>query len=328
MIPLADGKPHPTGYWPEEVLRPYERFIEAGVEVVIATPHGRSAQPDPWGLEPKFAYPDEAEDFMGSVIRSFADDADNIRITLHHLTELNLIASKRIFSALTAAGLEYATARGLIEAAAKVAWREDRDLLDVLEEDAQVNGVLTRDQLDTLAAEVQADSAAEARKVAEALDSIDGLRHPVDLDTLSDEQIRGFDAVFFPGGHGPMVDLYENPHVARVLDILHAKQAVIAALCHGPAALLAAGNGPDGVWLFDGYKMTAFTDEEEEDTPYGQLGARWYLETELKNRGAVFDDADAPWTSHVIVDRNLITAQNPASSDAAADAILKRLEVL
>ena len=82
-----------------------------------------------------------------------------------------------------------------------------------------------------------------------------------------------------------------------------------------------------GIWLFDGYKMTAFTNEEEDQTQAGMVGMPWYLEDALKNRGAVFDDGDAAWVSHVVVDRNLITAQNPGSSQAAADAVLKRLEV-
>ena len=60
-------------------------------------------------------------------------------------------------------------------------------------------------------------------------------------------------------------------------------------------------------WLFDGYKVAGFTDEEEDQTPYGKLGISWYLENELKNYGAVFDDGDAAWVSYVVVDRNVVT---------------------
>ena len=105
------------------------------------------------------------------------------------------------------------------------------------------------------------------------------------------------------------------------------QEKTVAALCHGPAALLSAGEGPEGYWLFDGYKLTSFTNEEEDQTPYGKLGMPWYLESALKNRGAVFDDADAEWVSHVVVDRNLVTGQNPESSEATAEAILKKLKV-
>jgi putative intracellular protease/amidase len=57
----------------------------------------------------------------------------------------------------------------------------------------------------------------------------------------------------------------------------------------------------------------------------GKIGLPWSLEAALKNRGAIFDDGDAAWVSHVVIDRNLITAQNPGSTDAAAYAVLKRL---
>jgi putative intracellular protease/amidase len=144
---------------------------------------------------------------------------------------------------------------------------------------------------------------------------------------MSDEQILSFDAVFFPGGYGAMVDLASNADVGRVLRLLHLREKTVAAVCHGPAAFLSAGSGPEGAWLFDGYKLVGITDEEEDQTPYGKLGMSWYLESELKNYGAVFDDGNASWVSHVVVDRNLVTGQNPDSSEATAEAILKKLGV-
>jgi putative intracellular protease/amidase len=144
---------------------------------------------------------------------------------------------------------------------------------------------------------------------------------------MSDEEILSFDAVFFPGGHGAMVDLPSNVHVGRAVRLLHLREKTVATVCHGPAAFLSAGSGPDGAWLFDGYKLVSVTDEEEKQIPYGKLGMSWYLESELKNYGAVFDDGDAAWVSHVVVDRNLVTAQNPDSSEAMAEAILKKLRV-
>ena len=81
------------------------------------------------------------------------------------------------------------------------------------------------------------------------------------------------------------------------------------------------------MWLFDGYRMTAFANEEEHQTRVGKLGMPWSLEAALKNRGAVFDHAPAAWTSHVVIDRSLVTGQNPASAVAVADAMLKRVGV-
>ena len=74
--------------------------------------------------------------------------------------------------------------------------------------------------------------------------------------------------------------------------------------------------------------MTSFTDEEEDQTEAGRLGMAWLLDTALKNAGAVFDDGPSAWTSHVVVDRNLITGQNPGSSEATADAVINLVGIL
>jgi steroid delta-isomerase-like uncharacterized protein len=122
-----------------------------------------------------------------------------------------------------------------------------------------------------------------------------------------------------------MVDLSDNPDAGRLLAALYRKGALIAALCHGPAVLLSAPERADGLWLFDGYRMTSFTDEEESRTRPGRLGMAWLLDTALKNAGAVFDDGPSAWASHVVVDRNLITGQNAGSTEATADAVIKKL---
>ncbi|MGH2667698.1 MAG: DJ-1/PfpI family protein [bacterium] len=326
-LTLAEGTPHPTGYWAEEVEKPYLRFVEQGVDVVVATPDGQAPQPDPYGLEPIFHYPDDDEDFAGSVFRSFAPDVDDIRLTLHQLTELNLMAARRVFQALRDAGLSAAEARGVVESCARRAWAQDRDFIEVLAEEPVVAGNVPIERLEQAAADLRADSEVESRRVATTLASIEALQRPKKLSDISDDEALTFDAIFFPGGHGPMVDLHENPDVDRLVRLLHERDRTVAALCHGPAALLSVGEGHEG-WLFDGYKMTAFTDEEEDQTRAAKHGMLWYLESALKNAGAVFDDAPAAWVSHVIVDRNVITGQNPNSSEATADVVLKRLGVL
>jgi putative intracellular protease/amidase len=71
--------------------------------------------------------------------------------------------------------------------------------------------------------------------------------------------------------------------------------------------------------------MTCFTDDEELQTELGRLGPAWLLDTALRNAGAVFDDGPSPWASHVVVDRNLITGQNPGSTEATARAFVQML---
>lgn len=326
-IDLVSDKEHPTGYFADEVLKPYDKFMAAGVEVKFATVDGAPPQADPYGLKPFFHYPDEDKDFLSQVTRSFAPDLDDIRITLHHLTELDLMAARKVFRALVDSGLDRDTAWSLITRSARTSWFNDRNFIEILSGDPEVTSKLSPERLRRIADESREESVALARHRAERLDAIETLQHPLNLHAMSDEEILSFDAVYFPGGHGPLVDLSSNPDVGRVLHLFHSREKTIAAVCHGPAALLSAGTGPEGIWLFDGYKIVAFTEEEEDQTPYGKLGLHWYLENALKSRGAVFDDGDAAWVSYVVVDRNLITGQNPDSSEAIAEAIMKRLGV-
>ncbi len=324
-IKLTNGHDHETGYWAEEALKPYERFIAAGVDVLVVTPDGREPHADSYGLQPIFHYPDADEDYLLSVIRSFMPDADDIRVTLQHLTTLDLIAARRVFEALKAADMAPEPARLAIQTAARRAWAENRNFVEVLAADTAVTRHVDAGKLRALSDTVQRDAREASAKMKQQLASMPSFQKPRSLKEMSDDDILSCDAIFIPGGHGPMVDMHRNPDVARALRLLHEKNRPVAALCHGPAALLSAGTRADGLWMFDGYKMTAFNNEEEDQTQAGRLGMPWYLETGLKNAGAVFDDSPMPWVSHVVVDRNLITAQNPMSADAMADAVLKRL---
>ena len=325
-IRLADGEDHPTGYRAEEVREPYETFVAAGVDVLIATPDGNVPQPDPWGLEPFFHYPQVDEDFMFSVLRRFAYHSDRVRVTFTHFSELNLVAARRVYLALLSSGMQPVEARTAVESAAQRAWRRNIDFIEVLAERDQVTSRLPVDRIREMRDQVWRASQENARRAVETLSGIRGLRHPRSLCELTDEEILSCDGVFIPGGHGALVDLPDNADIGRVLWLMHGAGKIVGALCHGPAALLSAPE-VDGAWMFDGYKITAFTDEEEDQTKAGKIGIPWSLEAALKNRGAIFDDGDAAWVSHVVIDRNLITAQNEGSSEAAACAVLKLLAV-
>jgi len=322
---LADGTPHPTGYFAEEALKPYERFADAGFDVTVITPDGEPPYADPYGLSWFFHYPDEDKDYLASVVRTFAHDVDDIRLTLHQNTELGLAAARRVAALLQAGGPDRTAtqAHQIVSAAAKIAWRQDRPFADVLAEDDSSG--LTREQIQHEVDEQRADSQRLSDERYRTLLQIPGFQQPAALSSLTDEQLAEFDAVFAPGGHGPMVDLAGNADVGRLLAALHRRRAPIAALCHGPALLLSAPENASGQWLFDGYRMTSFTDEEEDQTEAGLLGMAWNLDTALMNAGAVFDDGPAAWISHVVVDRNLITGQNPGSTEATADAVIKKL---
>lgn len=133
-----------------------------------------------------------------------------------------------------------------------------------------------------------------------------------------------FDAVFIPGGHGPMVDLVNDQKLQRLLAAFDRDGKMVAAVCHGPAALLNVRNAA-GEPLVKRRKVTGFTNVEERLVMLHSV-VPFLLEDALKERGANFESALLPFFSHVVRDENLITGQNPASSTKVAEELLAALE--
>ncbi|MEV7658168.1 type 1 glutamine amidotransferase domain-containing protein [Streptomyces anulatus] len=215
---LADGTEHPTGFWAEEAVAPYEAFKAAGHEIVVATPGGVVPTVDRGSLAP------------------------------------------------------------------------------------EVNG-----------------GQEGADRVAAALESMTEIKNPLGLE---DVNLDDYDAVFYPGGHGPMEDLAVNATSGKLLiDTLDSGKP-LAVVCHGPAALLAATQA-DGANAFAGYRVAAFTNAEETQAGLADK-AKWLLETRLVEAG-VDVRVGEPWAPHVVIDRNLVTGQNPSSSAPLAAEVLKKL---
>jgi putative intracellular protease/amidase len=165
-------------------------------------------------------------------------------------------------------------------------------------------------------------SEATVAELRDYLDSIaDRLEHPL---AIAGVDAAAYDAIFIPGGHGPMADLATDPDLGRLLVDADDREQIIAPLCHGPAALLSATR-PDGSFQFAGRRLTTFTNEEELAGGTGEK-TPWFVETRLRELGAAIDAGPA-WSSTVVVDRNLISGQNPQSSAAAADQVLAALNV-
>lgn len=139
---------------------------------------------------------------------------------------------------------------------------------------------------------------------------------------LRNIQADGFDAIFLPGGHGTMMDFATDAELKRLLLDFAKADKIIAAVCHGPAGLVGAKK-PDGTPLVAGKTITAFTDEEEIAVQLEKV-VPFMLETTLRAEGANFV-VGPQWASHVELDGNLITGQNPASSEAIAHAVLEHL---
>jgi len=131
-----------------------------------------------------------------------------------------------------------------------------------------------------------------------------------------------YDAIVLPGGHGPMVDLYKDRTLGKLLYYFDENNLIIAAICHGPAGLLSCtldGGHP----LVEGRRLTAFTNEEEKLAGKDKL-VQFLLEDKLKSKGANFVKS-TPQKEHVIVDGNLITGQNFQSSELFTQTILELL---
>ena len=140
--------------------------------------------------------------------------------------------------------------------------------------------------------------------------------------TLDEVRAEDFDALFYPGGHGPLWDLAEDPRSVALIERFQALGKPVGAVCHAPAVLRHV-RGADGQPLVKGRQVTGFSNSEEAAV---QLTAvvPFLVEDMLKANGGHYSKA-ADWQSHVAVDGLLVTGQNPASSDASAEALLKLL---
>ncbi|MGP3776533.1 type 1 glutamine amidotransferase domain-containing protein [Streptomyces sp. SDT5-1] len=216
---LADGTRHPTGFWAEEAIAPYDVFKKAGHEVVVATPGGVVPTVDAGSLAPEFNDGQENADRMAAAVAANAELASPVKL-------------------------------------------EEVDLAD-------------------------------------------------------------YDAVFYPGGHGPMEDLSVNADSGALLTRALDSGMPLGIVCHAPAAMLAATKD-DGGNAFAGYDVAAFTNAEEAQAGFADKAA-WLLQDRLTEAG-INVRVGEPWAPHVIVDRNLVTGQNPASSAPLATALLEKLD--
>lgn len=141
--------------------------------------------------------------------------------------------------------------------------------------------------------------------------------------TLASVKDEDFDAIFIPGGHGPMVDLAHDAVLHGLVARHDAAGKLIAAVCHGPAALVYAQRA-DGTPFFQGRRATGFTDTEERLAGLHDK-VPFLLEDTMKSKGARFHSAMLPMLSHVEHDGNLLTGQNPRSSEAIAKAMVAAL---
>ena len=145
------------------------------------------------------------------------------------------------------------------------------------------------------------------------------LAHTVKLETVD---AAGFDAIFYPGGHGPLWDLAEDKKSISLIETMYAAGKPVAAVCHAPGVLRHA-KAADGTPLVKGKSVAGFTNTEEEAVQLTNV-VPFLVEDMLKNNGGEYSKG-ADWQPYVVTAGNLITGQNPASSELAAKELLKML---
>ena len=142
---------------------------------------------------------------------------------------------------------------------------------------------------------------------------------------LAEMKVEDFDAVFYPGGHGPLWDLHNDSDSIALIEGFISAGKPVATVCHAPAALLKA-KGQNGDPLVKGKKVTGFSNSEEAAVALTDV-VPYLLEDQLVVLGGVYQKVE-DWNPLAVVDGLIITGQNPASSEAVAEALVKAINQL
>lgn len=140
---------------------------------------------------------------------------------------------------------------------------------------------------------------------------------------LSDISPDDYNGVFYPGGHGPLWDLAEDANSIALIESMYASEKIVAAVCHASIVLRKA-KAPDGNPLVKGKSVTGFSNSEEDAVQLTEI-VPFLVEDDLKSKGANYSKTN-DWQPYVITDGNLITGQNPASSELIAKTVLEKIK--
>ncbi|SFD39774.1 type 1 glutamine amidotransferase domain-containing protein [Algibacter pectinivorans] len=168
------------------------------------------------------------------------------------------------------------------------------------------------------------DSPDAATEATERFDKDEAAKAKIaNTNKLSDMNVDDFDAVFYPGGHGPLWDLANDATSIALIEKFNAQEKPVAFVCHAPAALKGVKNS-DGTPLVKGKKVTGFTNSEEAAVGLTDV-VPFLVEDMLQENGGIYSKKE-DWAAYTIQDGNLITGQNPASSELVADKLLEALK--
>ncbi|EKV16376.1 ThiJ/PfpI family protein [Penicillium digitatum] len=154
-----------------------------------------------------------------------------------------------------------------------------------------------------------------------------GFRSPRPFSTIRDDELTTFAAVFIPGGHSPLQDLGGNAELGRILRYFNRENKPTAVICHGPYALLSTKKAGDGSFVYNGYKITSWSDMEENlmETLWG--GQVEKVESTLRNEGAVMVEGVREKTGGTTLHRELVSAGNPMAANALGDRFVRMISV-
>ena len=181
---------------------------------------------------------------------------------------------------------------------------------------------------------------AKMQSIQRFVASLPDIKDTASLSEILAGDLSQYEAVFIPGGHAPLIDLANNPDVGEILRHFNKQGKPTAAICHGPITLLSAQVQPNSYyqaikdgekasannWIYDGYKMTIFSDSEERVFESSLEGKKlkFYPAMAMENAGGNMAFA-SEWQPNVVVDRELITGQNPFSDKLLAEKLLEML---
>ncbi|MHC6646688.1 type 1 glutamine amidotransferase domain-containing protein [Alteromonas sp. HB246098] len=182
----------------------------------------------------------------------------------------------------------------------------------------------------------------QMRDIQTFVASIDGINDTLSLNEVIAQGLDEFEGVFIPGGHAPLIDLANNPQVGEILSHFHNEGKPTAAICHGPIALLSGQSNPKAFelalktdeqatsenWIYEGYKMTIFSTPEEEyfESTLDDAKLLYYPADAMAQAGGIMEYKEM-WAPNVVVDRELITGQNPFSDELLAEKLLQQLNL-
>ncbi len=166
------------------------------------------------------------------------------------------------------------------------------------------------------------DPSSQTKDTLRFKEDADAQKHLASTEKLAEVRAEDFDAIFYPGGHGPLWDLAESADSKALIETAIAAGKPVALVCHAPGVLKHV-TGPDGAPLAKGKRVTGFTNDEEAAVGLTDI-VPFLLEDMLKDQGAHFSSGGT-FKPHVAVDGLLITGQNPPSSEPTAEALIEAL---